>query len=27
VAALRRRFAFYYERFGVRPEPTAAEAA
>ena len=27
VAALRRRFAFYYERFGVRPEPTAGEAA
>ena len=27
VAALRRRFAFYCERFGVRPEPTAGEAA
>jgi hypothetical protein len=27
VAALRRRFAFYYERFGVVPERTAGEAA
>jgi hypothetical protein len=27
VAQLRRRFAFYYERFGVRPEPTAGEHA
>ena len=27
VAALRRRFGFYYERFGVRPEPIAGETA
>jgi len=27
VAALRARFGFYYERFGVRMEPTAREAA
>ena len=26
VAALRKRFGFYYERFGVRREPTAGEA-
>jgi len=26
VAALRKRFGFYYERFGVRSEPTAGEA-
>jgi hypothetical protein len=27
VAALRERFAFYYERFGVRPEQIAGDAA
>jgi hypothetical protein len=27
VAALRKRFGFYYERFGVRSEPTTGEAA
>lgn len=26
VSALRERFRFYYERFGVRPEPTRGEA-
>jgi hypothetical protein len=27
AAALRRRFDFYYERFGVQPEPTGGETA